>query len=47
MSADVLDLEATTSVEDTEDSLSNECLPIGPIICYRDPADVRTIRRQS
>lgn len=47
MSADVLNLEMTTSVEDTEDSSSGESLPVGPVICYRDPADVRTIRRQS
>ena len=54
MSADVLDLQIPMSDEDagaanssavdrSTDSASN--LP--PVICYRDPADVRTIRRQS
>src|SRR6266540_5747393 len=45
MSADVLDLPITSS--ETEDSLRDEFAPVGPVICYRDPADVRTIRRQS
>lgn len=49
MSADILDLGLTvdhqqdvdkTKVVEREDSLP-------PVICYRDPADVRTIRRQS
>lgn len=47
MSANVLDLPITSSTEDTEDSLRDELPPVGPVICYRDPADVRTIRRQS
>src|SRR6185436_15853587 len=49
MSADILDLEVRmdheqevdqTAVDEMESSLP-------PVICYRDPADVRTIRRQS
>src|ERR1041385_7090728 len=49
MSADILDLEVPvdherelgkTEVFETESS-------VPPVICYRDPADVRTIRKQS
>jgi hypothetical protein len=47
MSANVLDLPITTLAADAEDSLRDEFAPVGPVICYRDPADVRTIRRQS
>src|SRR2546425_1305380 len=47
MSANVLDLPITTLAADTEDSLRDEFEPVGPVICYRAPADVRTIRRQS
>ena len=47
MSANVLDLPITSSTEDTTDSLGDELPPVGPVICYRDPADVRMIRRQS
>ncbi|MGH9970780.1 MAG: hypothetical protein ACREBG_23720 [Pyrinomonadaceae bacterium] len=46
MSADILDLPITNSAADTENSL-RELPPVGPVICYRDPADVRTIHRQS
>jgi hypothetical protein len=45
MSADVLDLPIASS--DTDESTRNDFAPVGPVICYRDPADVRTIRRQS
>jgi len=49
MSADVLDLEVTVDheqdVDQTELIERESSLP--PVICYRDPADVRTIRRQS
>lgn len=46
MSANVLDLPITSSAE-AEDFLRDELASVGPVICYRDPADVRTIRRQS
>jgi len=39
--ADALD----TSEEHPDDLIHT--LPLSPVICYRDPADVRTIRRQS
>ncbi len=45
MSADVLDRPIASL--DTDESTGNEFAPVGPVICYRDPADVRTIRRQS
>lgn len=47
MSADVLDLPITSSAAEAEDTLRDEFPSVGPVICYRDPADVRTIRRQS
>ncbi len=47
MSADVLDLPITNSVAETDKSLGSDLSFGGPVICYRDPADVRTIRRQS
>src|SRR5438552_9964451 len=47
MSADVLDLPITSSATEAENSLRDELPSVGPVICYRDPADVRTIRRQS
>ena len=47
MSADVLDLPITGSTSDVDESARDEFAPVGPVICYRDPADVRTIRRQS
>jgi hypothetical protein len=50
MSADVLDLEIPRS-ERTRmlriDHFEDVDEPKAPVICYRDPADVRTIRRQS
>src|ERR1041384_719336 len=49
MSADTLDLELAVDhelyVDQTEVVEKEDSLP--PVICYRDPADVRTIRRQS
>jgi hypothetical protein len=47
MSADVLDLPITHSETETGEATRDESMPSGPVICYRDPADVRTIRRQS
>jgi hypothetical protein len=48
MSANVLDLPMTGSVDEAEESPRDQFPPpVGPVICYRDPADVRTIRRQS
>lgn len=47
MSADVLDLPIAGSTSDKDESKSSELTPVGPVICYRDPADVRMIRRQS
>src|SRR5258706_16395336 len=47
MSANVLDLPMTGSVDEGEESLRDQFHTIGPVICYRDPADVRTNRRQS
>ncbi len=52
MSAEILDLklplagnrDASTRAEDRT---SDEPQALPPVICYRDPADVRTIRRQS
>jgi len=46
MSADVLDLQIPLADEDVNSTTrKHDVLP--PVICYRDPADVRTIRRQS
>src|ERR1051326_1253757 len=50
MSADILDFEEVgmvheQEVEKVEVDETNSSWP--PVICYRDPADVRTIRRQS
>ena len=45
MSADVLDLPITSSATEAENSLRDQLPSVGPVICYRDPADVRTIRR--
>jgi hypothetical protein len=52
MSADVLDLQMPVVDEEdattTEHGLSAEATrTLPPVICYRDPADVRTIHRQS
>lgn len=48
MSADILNLEVTLDhgqeVDQTQ-AIDDSSSP--PIVCYRDPADVRTIRRQS
>ena len=45
MSADVLDLGMPMVDEEEDRVMKPGTLP--PVICYRDPADVRTIRRQS
>ena len=45
MSADVLDLQMPIVAEEEDRTSSTAGMP--PVICYRDPADVRTIRRQS
>jgi hypothetical protein len=47
MSADVLDLPIATSSAGIEEARDDDFQSLGPVICYRDPADVRTIRRQS
>jgi hypothetical protein len=47
MSADVLGLRVENTPGETEASNIEEDHSLGPVICYRDPADVRTIRRQS
>jgi hypothetical protein len=54
MSADVLDLHIPVEGRKTETDLLDELRSDGhnvhtvpPVICYRDPADVRMIRRQS
>src|SRR5262245_59661716 len=46
MSADVLDLSNLVS-DQIQNSDTEHLDLIGPVICHRDPADVRTIRRQS
>src|SRR5438477_2251651 len=46
MSADVLDLQMPLADENA-DGLNSKRDTLSPVICYRDPADVRTIRRQS
>ena len=45
MSADVMQLPSVTASEDSTRDIDDQ--PFGPVICYRDPADVRTIRRQA
>ena len=47
MSADVLDLPIATSSTGIEEARDDDFQALGPVICYRDPADVRTIRRQT
>src|SRR5262245_56224819 len=57
MSANVLDLEMTRNAESqrvrgsdfTDDQFEStqSAMSSAPVICYRDPADVRMIRRQS
>src|SRR5688572_22325375 len=46
MSADVMQLPSVTASEDSTRDIDDQQL-FGPVICYRDPADVRTIRRQA
>src|SRR6266446_2855105 len=46
MSAGVLDLQMPI-VDEEEDRTSTKAGMLPSVICYRDPADVRTIRRQS
>src|ERR1044072_2428337 len=49
MSADTLNLEAVADHDqevDQTEAVETETL-LAPVICYRDPADVHTIRRQS
>jgi hypothetical protein len=43
MSSNVMELQIVNVDERDREELQ----PLGPVICYRDPADVRTIRRQS
>lgn len=45
MSAEVLDLQIPMVDEEEDGAMKTRTLPT--VICYRDPADVRTIRRQS
>lgn len=49
MSVDILNLEVTMDHEQDahKTEMDENENPFSPIICYRDPADVRTIRRQS
>lgn len=48
MSADVLDLQMPLLENESEvEERREQAQSLPPVICYRDPADVRTIRRQS
>lgn len=55
MSTDVMRLPSVVAEDEAESSRSGGAVAhdldqfqsLGPVICYRDPADVRTIRRQS
>src|SRR5436853_433432 len=49
MSADVLDLQIPIIDEENDVARTdrNPGFIVPPVICYRDPADVRTIHRQS
>lgn len=47
MSTDIMDLKAAVDQEVDRVELSEMESLLPPVICYRDPADVRTIRRQS
>src|SRR6266567_6028008 len=48
MSADVLDLQMPLLENESEaEERREQAQTVAPVICYRDPADVRTIRRQS
>src|SRR5215217_125046 len=46
MSADVMQLPTVAASDDSKSNVDDQ-QPFGPVICYRDPADVRTIRRQA
>src|SRR5262245_41685737 len=46
MSADVMQLPTAAASDDSKTNVDDQ-QPFGPVICYRDPADVRTIRRQA
>src|SRR5688572_11381248 len=46
MSADVMQLPSVAASDESTGNVDDQ-QPFGPVICYRDPADVRTIRRQS
>lgn len=47
MSAEALHLQIPTDAGEAESDITRDADTLPPIICYRDPADVRTIRRQS
>src|SRR5713226_920842 len=48
MSADVLDLQMPLLENESEvEERRGQAQTLTPVICYRDPADVRTIRRQA
>ena len=52
MSTEAMELPLSTSSTERDASAnftyaSDQSVPLPPVICYRDPADVRTIRRQS
>ena len=51
MSTNVMDLPSVILEDETDvteaTKVANESSALGPVICYRDPADVRTIHRQS
>ena len=47
MSADTLDFGLTMDQEMDQREVDENDTSLPPVICYRDPADVRTIRRQS
>lgn len=46
MSADVMQLPTVAASDDSKSNVDDH-QPFGPVICYRDPADVRTIHRQA
>src|SRR5437588_8346546 len=52
MSTEAMELSLSMSptkrdASDNFTDISDQSVPLPPVICYRDPADVRTIRRQS
>src|SRR5260370_17197922 len=48
MSAEALHLQISRDAEEAESDITrDQASTLPPVICYRDPADVRTIRRQS